>query len=127
VIGLVERAEAMATALRVEEDLEADPPVIGIRASTSIRDTVPPCLLVVPVPALDFTGVLDGDAAADVEWTIVALAQPPADLEAARELDYLLTHVAETLDVTRADPASYQIPTAETKVPAYLITVNEPA
>jgi hypothetical protein len=124
--SIVTRAEAIADLLRRDEDLEADPPVLGIRSSTSIRDTVPPCLLVVPVPGLDYTAsTLEGSI--EVEWTIVALAQPPADLEAARELELLVDRVSEVLDVTRARPASYRIPTTETDVPAYLITVNETA
>lgn len=123
--GIVDRAEAIATLLRQDADPEAVPPVLGVRASTSIRDTVPPCLLVVPVPALDFVAVLEGGDEVDVAWTIVALAVPPADLEAARELDFLAAHVASKLDVTRAQPIAYRIPTTETDVPAYLITVNE--
>lgn len=121
---IVDRAEAIAELLRREEDVDAG--VLAIRASTNIRDTVPPCLLVVPVPGLDYTlSTLEGSV--EVEWSIVALAQPPADLEAARELEELLGRVSEVLDVTRARPASYRIPTTETDVPAYLITVNETA
>lgn len=119
---LVDRAEAIAALLRRDEA----PDVLAIRASTSIRDTVPPCLLVVPVPALDFTSsTLEGSV--EVEWTIVALAPPPADLEAGRELELLVDRVTEVLDVTRARPAAYRIPSTETDVPAYLITVNETA
>jgi hypothetical protein len=124
---MVARAEEIADALRRDEDPLADPPVLEIRAATSIRDTVPPCLLVVPVPVLAYESTLEGSQVEDVEWTIVALAQPPADLEAARELELLLDHVAETLEITRAQPASYRIPSTETEVPAYVITVNEPA
>lgn len=121
---LVDRAEELATLLRRDEDVDAG--VLAIRASTNIRDTVPPCLLVVPVPGLDYTrSTLEGSV--EVEWTIVALAPPPADLEAARELELLVDRVSEVVDVTRARPASYRIPATESDVPAYLITVNETA
>jgi hypothetical protein len=116
-VSLVDRAEALATMLRTGE----------VRASTDIRDTVPPCLLVVPVPRLNFLeGTLSGSV--EVTWTIVALANPPGDLEAARELEQLVMHVyAADLDVTLAEPASYELPSAEGAVPAYLVTVTETA
>ena len=119
-MSLVDRAEALATLLTTEDR--------EIRAVTDIRDTVPPCLLVVPVPRLSF---LDGSTLAgsvEVTWTIVALANPPGDLEAARELQSLVFHVLEhELDVTTAEPASYELPNAEGSVPAYLISVTETA
>jgi len=124
---MVERAEAIATLLRQDEDLDADPPVVQIQASTSIRDTVPPCLLVVPVPTLSYSSTLEGSQVEDVEWTLYALAPPPADLEAARELELLVDHVAAVLEVDRAEPVGYTIPSTETIVPAYKITVTEPA
>jgi hypothetical protein len=116
-VSITARAEAIADLLRSDE----------VRASTDIRDTVPPCLLVVPVPRLNFLeGTLSGST--EVTWTIVALAMPPGDLEAARELENLVLHVvAAGLDVTTAEPASYELPTTEGSVPAYLITVSETA
>jgi hypothetical protein len=119
-VSVVARAEQLAEELT---DLEAPVP---IRATNDVRDTVPPCLLVVPVPRRNY---LDGTLSGSVEvtWTVVALANPPADLESARELELLVDHVAERLDVTTAEPAAYTIPGAETSVPAYLISITETA
>lgn len=99
-----------------------------VRATCDIRDTVPPCLLVVPVPLRDYSGqVLAGSQA--LTWTIVALGRPPADLVSARDLEDLVDHATAVLEdgVDRAEPASYNIPGSETSVPAYLITYTETA
>lgn len=114
--AVVDRAEQLATLLGTST----------IRATTDIRDTVPPCLLVVPVPRREYVHTQAG-ADVDVTWTIVALALPPADLQAARALEELVDHAAGLVDITTAEPASYVIPTSETAVPAYLITVTETA
>lgn len=113
---IVDRAEELA------ELLSSD----TYKATCDIRDTVPPCLLVVPVPQRDYReGVLAGGTV-DLAWTIVALGRPPADLQAGRDLEDLTDQVLEALPyVELAEPATYQIPGAETAVPAYLITYRE--
>lgn len=115
---ITDRAAALAELLDVD----------GVRATTDIRDTVPPCLLVVPIPVRDYTeSVLAGSQ--ELTWTLVALGRPPADLEAAKDLEELVDHAVIVLEdgITRCEPAAYTIPGAETSVPAYLITYVETA
>jgi hypothetical protein len=114
--AIVDRAEAIAEQLRSG----------GMRATTDIRDTTPPCVLVVPIPVRDYSSsTLSGSFL--VTWTLVALATAPADLEAARALEELVDQTAELVDIERAEPASYVIPGAEQAVPAYLLTYTEQA
>lgn len=112
---IVERAEELAELLTSDT----------IRASCDVRDTVPPCLLIVPVPRRNYLGGrMSGTV--QLEWTIVALGRPPADLQAGRDLEELCDHVVEVLpDVETAEPASYPVPGAESPAPAYLIKHRE--
>lgn len=113
---ITDRAEELATLLGSET----------YAATCDIRNTLPPCLLVVPVPERDYrAGVLAGGTV-DLVWTLVALGRPPADLQAGRDLEELCDHVLEVLpDVETAEPASYPIPGAESPAPAYLIKHRE--
>lgn len=105
-----------------------DAPEHPYRVTCDIRDTVPPCILVVPVPRRDYVEGATQGGGFELEWTMVALGRPPADLEAARDLEELVDHVVDVLEhVERAEPASYTIPGAETAVPAYLVTYRETA
>lgn len=121
---ITDRAEALRDLL--DPPADEDHPY---RAVCDIRDTVPPCILVVPIPGRDYVDGASLGGGFGVEWTIVCLGRPPADLEAARDLEELADHVVDVLGVgvERVEPASYQLPSAETAVPAYLITYRETA
>lgn len=99
------------------------------RAVCDIRDTVPPCILVVPIPRRNYLDGASLGGGFELEWTLVCLGRPPADLQAARDLEDLADYVVDVLEagVELVEPASYQIPGAETAVPAYLITYRETA
>lgn len=114
--AITDRAEELAELLTTDD----------YRATCDIRDTAPPCLLVVPVPERDYRGGVLAGGTVDLVWTIVALGRPPADLQAGKDLEDLCDQVVAALpEVELAEPASYQIPGAEQAVPAYLITYRE--
>lgn len=112
--GLVARAEAIATALST----------VDVRATSDIRNAVPPCVLVIPTPRIEGQTL---DSGLLVVWTLVALVSPPGDLRAATELEQLLSHVLDVVDVDHAEPRSYTVPGAEQPLPAYIITTTETA
>lgn len=119
--AITDRAQEIAAALRVA----AGPGVEEIRATVDVRNAVPPCILVVPVPYRTYNvgGTLTGGF--EVRWTLVAIASGQGDYDAARVLEELVDHVATVVDVDTAEPGSYQTPGAEAPSPAYIITVTE--
>lgn len=90
----------------------------GARATNNIRNAVPPCVLVVPVPVIDYD-VLCGSTAT---FTAVCLAKGMGDLEDAKVLEDLVEIVRTVVPVTRAEPSAYQIPSSPDPKPAYLCT-----
>ena len=117
--ALVERAEELAAAIRTATGAP--------RATTEIRNAVPPCVLVVPVPSRRYLegATLGGEF--EVVWTLHALATGTGDRRSAEQLEELVDAVAEVLPIESAEPGGYQIPGAEQAVPAYAITYREQA
>lgn len=93
----------------------------GLRATVDVRNAVPPCVLV-PPPVRRY----DLNTGYSVEWRLYALAPGPGTSDAWLALDALLDALDDVLDVERAEPGSYTIPTADgaLNVPAYIITAT---
>lgn len=91
------------------------------RVTTEIRNAVPPCVLVVPVPKRDYdAGSLCGGFTA--EWTIVCLSSGPGDLTDAKTLEDMVDGVAGVVDIASAEPASYRVPNrGPDGAPAYVL------
>lgn len=91
----------------------------GVKATNNIRNAVPPCALVVPVPRIDYD-VLSGGASAT--WTIAAIAAGPGDLTDAKFLEEALAKIATVVDLTTAEPGGYALQFGGEPKPAYLCT-----
>lgn len=91
----------------------------GAKATHNVRNAVPPCILVVPVPRLDYD-VLSGGASAT--FTAVAIASGPGDLKDAEFLESAVALIASVVDLTTAEPGAYVLPNQADPKPAYLCT-----
>jgi hypothetical protein len=89
------------------------------KVTDNVRNAVPPCVLVVPVPKRSYEILCGGYNA---EWTIVALGAGPGDLSDAKALEDMVDLIADTVGITTAEPASYLLPNREYPAPAYLCT-----
>lgn len=100
-----------------------DPEGAGVRAyhDPAVAMSNRPCLLVTP-PVLDYgSGVADGTPGN--EWRVVALSSKPiGSLAAVVELDPLVEHARDVLDVERVEPGRYQLDPKNPPVPAYICT-----
>lgn len=76
----------------------------GIDATTDPRSAVPPCVLV-EIPNLRF----DVGCGATGEWSVVALAAGPANLDAAEQLTTMSAACAGVLPLERGDRVQYQL------------------
>ena len=89
----------------------------GVRnVTTKASAAVPPCVLVVPIPAR----VYDIAHGYTATWTVVAMAPAPGDERAAEQLDDMVNRIATVIPLESADPSAWQIPGADSPVPAYV-------
>jgi hypothetical protein len=91
----------------------------GVKATDNVRNAVPPCVLVVPVPKRTYDVLCGGYSA---EWTLVALGSGPGDLTDAKTLEDMVDLIAATVPITTAEPASYLLPNRQDPAPAYVCT-----
>lgn len=90
------------------------------RVTMDIRNAIPPCVLVIPVPTRDYNeGSMCGGYTA--EWTIVCLAPGPGDLSDAKALEDMVDAVAAVVDIATAEPASYLVPGKASPAPSYVL------
>lgn len=109
----VDRAKLLAELLEGE----------GIRATHDVTKATGrlPCILV-PPPTLTYDRP---HPHASVEWRLVALADGTSQAKAWEQLDNLLVALEDALELERAEPASYVLPTGGDPVPCYVITYLE--
>jgi hypothetical protein len=119
----IARAVSSPRTARARELVEALT-AAGIRATADIRTAVPPCVLVEPLPRLNYAATMCGEPAA--VWTIVALAPAPGTLTAADVLDTLLQAVSAVIDLDDATPGTYATGYSADPLPAYVMTHTEP-
>jgi hypothetical protein len=105
------------------EEIAAQLRAAGVKASTDVGAVTAslPAVLI-PPPAL--APSMDGFV---VTWRLVALASITQGSSAAwDQLDDLVDQVdAAGINIDRADPFSYQLPTGAEPVPAYALTFTE--
>lgn len=110
----------MGQVVEFAQTLAADLRAGGLSATCDVNKAVPPCVLVVPVPRLEFDLLCGGSTAT---WTAVILAPGKGDLTDARLLEEQLAKVlAVWPNLERAEPTAYALPTAVDPKPAYLCT-----
>jgi len=108
--------EVVDYAVELAEKLTA----AGVKATSDVRAAAPPCVLVVPVPRRDYT-ILGGGYQAT--WTVVCLANPPGDLNAATALEDLADRVVAAIGpVETVEPGSYQLRPDADPYPSYQLT-----
>lgn len=108
---LTDYAEALVTSLQTAE---------VARVTTDIRNAIPPCVLVVPVPKRNYDeGSLCGGYVA--EWNIVCLASGIGDLTDAKTLEDMVDAVAGVVAISTAEPVAYRVPNRADPAPAYLL------
>lgn len=93
----------------------------GIAAVLDVREVVvnAPCVLIPPPAWDDWTA--DGSPA--FAWRLIVVSgQALGNLDAWAELDGLVTAVADVLEIERADPIGYTLPTGGPPMPAYALT-----
>lgn len=102
-------------------ELEAQLVAEGIRATVDVRNAVPPCVLI-PPPARRY----DLNTGYSVEWRLYCLAPGPGNRDTWHALDELLAQLELVVDVERAEPGSYTLPTdaGTLNVPAYIVTMT---
>lgn len=111
--AVIDQAKAIADHLKAA----------GLNATSDVRGMRLPGLLVIPVPALNFT-TLD-NSAVEATFTVYALAPGVGDLVAAAQLEKLVLAASKVVPVVSATPTSYQIPGASDPVPAYAMELTE--
>lgn len=102
-------------------ELEAELVAAGVRATVDVRNAVPPCVLI-PPPARRY----DLNTGYSVEWRLYCLAPGAGNRDAWDALDELLAQLEAVVDVERAEPGSYTLPTESgvVNVPAYIVTMT---
>lgn len=95
----------------------------GLKATADVREATAnlPGVLVTP-PTLDY----DLPVGATATWRLVVLAAAPlGNRDAWEQLDALLVQLGAVVDLKRAEPTAYKLPTGGDPLPAYLATFTE--
>lgn len=95
----------------------------GINATADVREATAklPGVLLTP-PTLDY----DLPRGASATWRLVVIAAAPlGNADAWEQLDALLVQLAGLVDLTRAEPTAYKLPTGGDPLPAYIATFTE--
>lgn len=95
----------------------ADPDTL---ATCDPRSATPPCVLVVP-PIVEFAGY--GSPVA--RWSLYAIAPNPANADSWKELERLLSIVADVVPIERAAFVSYLLSPDNPVLPAYQMTFTQ--
>ena len=112
----IARARELAAAIEAQA---------GCRCVIDARNVNPPCLLIVPIPARDYSaGMGTAGGGYVVTWSIWAMSPGPGNLDAAVVLGDLVDAVAELLPGITTLPTAYTVPGRD-PTPAVLITFTE--
>lgn len=94
---------------------------VGVRAVTSARSVVPPCVLVTP-PVRTY----DLSCGYSAAWQLYAIAPGGGDEGSWAELDKLVDQLATTLDVETVNPTAWKpSQDAPEAYPAFLVVFTE--
>lgn len=111
----------MARSIVVAESIRGELEAAGIPTVLDVREVLGnvPCVLVPPPTWDDWAG----DGSPMFAWRLIAISgQPLGNLDAWRELDALVTAIADALPIERAEPIAYSLPTGGAPLPAYAVT-----
>lgn len=113
----------MATSILIAESIKGELVDAGVPAVLDVRDVLGnvPCVLVPPPTWDDW----QADGSPSFLWRLIVISSHPlGNLDAWRELDELVTAVANALPIERAEPIAYSLPTGGAPLPAYAVTLT---